>query len=214
MKTIVKNITNSVIVLSILAILLGIVLVAYPGMSLVVLGIIVAAYLIVLGATLVIVDIKAWRYFIPFDGLLPGILSIILGVLLAKDPGSIASYIGIVMGVWIIVSSFGGIRIAAALRGTGAPWVLMIIIHIIDILIGGCVLYSPVLSSISLTMAIGIILIIHSIVNIISMIVMKKNAKDLEQFLAQAFKAPAFVQDAAFEDAAEDAADEAADDAE
>ena len=90
----------------------------------------------------------------------------------------------------------------------------MIIIHIIDILIGGCVLYSPVLSSISLTMAIGIILIIHSIVNIISMIVMKKNAKDLEQVLAQAFKAPAFVQDAAFEDAAEDAADEAADDAE
>jgi uncharacterized membrane protein HdeD (DUF308 family) len=85
----------------------------------------------------------------------------------------------------------------------------MIIIHIIDILIGGCVLYSPVLSSISLTMAIGIILIIHSIVNIISMIVMKKNAKDLEQILAQVFKAPAFVQDAAFEDAADEAADDA-----
>ena len=211
MKTVVKNITNAVICLSILAILLGIALVVYPGMSLVVLGAVVAAYLIVLGVTLVIVDIKAWRYFIPFDGLLPGILSVILGVLLAKDPGSIAAYIGIVMGVWIIVSSFGGIRVAAALRGTGAPWVLMIIVHIIDILIGGCVLYSPVLSSVSLTMGIGIVLIVHSVVNIVSMIMMKKNVKDLEQILAQAFKAPAFAKDADFEDVAEDAAEDAVD---
>ena len=205
MKAIVKNITNSVIVLSILAVLLGIVLVAYPGISLVVLGIIVASYLIVLGVVLVIVDIKAWRYFIPFNGLLPGILSVILGVLLAKDPGSIAAYIGIVMGLWIIISSFGGIRFAAALRGTGAPWVFMIIMNVLDILIGGCILYSPVLSSVSLTMGIGIVLIVHSVINIINMIIVKKDVKDLEQILAQAMKIPADAQDAAVEDAAEDA---------
>ena len=205
MKAIVKSITNSVIVLSILAVLLGIVLVAYPGISLVVLGIIVASYLIVLGVVLVIVDIKAWRYFIPFNGLLPGILSVILGVLLAKDPGSIAAYIGIVMGLWIIISSFGGIRFAAALRGTGAPWVFMIIMNILDILIGGCILYSPVLSSVSLTMGIGIVLIVHSVINIINMIIVKKDVKDLEQIVAQAMKVPAGAQDAAFEDAAEDA---------
>ena len=205
MKAIVKNITNSVIVLSILAVLLGIVLVAYPGISLVVLGIMVASYLIVLGVTLIIVDIKAWRYFIPFNGLLPGILSVILGVLLAKDPGSIAAYIGIVMGLWIIISSFGGIRFAAALRGTGAPWVFMIIMNVLDILIGGCILYSPVLSSVSLTMGIGIVLIVHSVINIINMIIVKKDVKDLEQILAQAMKIPADAQDAAVEDAAEDA---------
>ena len=205
MKAIVKNITNSVIVLSILAVLLGIVLVAYPGISLVVLGIMVASYLIVLGVTLIIVDIKAWRYFIPFNGLLPGILSVILGVLLAKDPGSIAAYIGIVMGLWIIISSFGGIRFAAALRGTGAPWVFMIIMNVLDILICGCILYSPVLSSVSLTMGIGIVLIVHSVINIINMIIVKKDVKDLEQILAQAMKIPADAQDAAVEDAAEDA---------
>ena len=204
MKAIVKNITNSVIVLSILAVLLGIVLVAYPGISLVVLGIMVASYLIVLGVTLIIVDIKAWRYFIPFNGLLPGILSVILGVLLAKDPGSIAAYIGIMMGLWIIISSFGGIRFAAALRGTGAPWVFMIIMNVLDILIGGCILYSPVLSSVSLTMGIGIVLIVHSVINIINMIIVKKDVKDLEQILAQAMKIPADAQDAAVEDAAED----------
>ncbi len=73
MKTIVKNITNSVILLSALAVLLGIVLVAYPGMSLVALGVAVAVYLIVQGIVLVILDIKAWRLYIPFEGMPKGI---------------------------------------------------------------------------------------------------------------------------------------------
>ena len=185
MKTIVKNFTNYVILLSTLAILLGIVLVAYPGMSLVALGIAVAAYLIVHGIVLIILDIKAWRLYIPFEGLLQGILCIVLGVLLAKNPESMATYIGIMMGLWIIISSFSGIKMAVALRRTGAPWVLMIVMNIIDIVIGCLVLYSPVLSSFSLTMGLGIVLIVHSIVNIVDMIVVKKNARDVEKLIVE-----------------------------
>ena len=62
-----------------------------PGMSLVALGIAVAAYLIVHGILLIILDIKAWRLYIPFEGLLQGILCIVLGVLLAKNPESMAT---------------------------------------------------------------------------------------------------------------------------
>lgn len=185
MKTIVKNFTNCVILLSTLAILLGIVLVAYPGMSLVALGIAVAAYLIVHGIVLIILDIKAWRLYIPFEGLLQGILCIVLGVLLAKNPESMATYIGIMMGLWIIISSFSGIKMAVALRRTGAPWVLMIVLNIIDIVIGCLVLYSPVLSSFSLTVVLGIVLIVHSIVNIIDMIVVKKNTRDVEKLIVE-----------------------------
>ena len=183
MKTIFKNITTSVIWLSILAILLGIVLVAYPGISLIALGISVAAYLILHGITLIILDIKAWSLYIPFNGLLQGILCVILGILLAKYPADIAIYIGVAVGLWIIASAFEGIRLASALRGTGAPWVLMIIINIIDVLIGALVIYSPVLSSLSLTMGLGIILIVHSVINIIDMIIVKKNIKDVEKLI-------------------------------
>ena len=70
MKTAIKNLTTSVILLSILAALLGAVLVVYPDISLVALGIAVAAYLIIHGITLIILDIKAWRLYIPFDGML------------------------------------------------------------------------------------------------------------------------------------------------
>lgn len=185
MKTIVKTITNSVICTSLLAVLLGIVLVAYPGMTLFAIGVAIAAYLIVHGIALVILDIKAWRLYIPFEGLLQGILCIILGVLLAKNPASIADYFGIVMGLWIIVTSFGSIKAAAALRGTGAPWVLMIIINLIDIIIGGLVLYFPTLSSLAMTICIGIVLIVHSVISIIYMLVIRKNSRDLEMIIIE-----------------------------
>ena len=117
--------------------------------------------------------------------MLQGILSVILGILLAKDPGSIAVYIGVAMGIWIIVSSFEGIRFACALRWTGAPWVLMIIMSIVDIIIGALILYSPVLSSLSITVGIGVVLIVHAVVNIVYMFVIKKNAKDVEKMIVE-----------------------------
>ena len=185
MKTIVKNFTTYVIILSLLAIVLGIVLVAYPGMSLVAIGYVVASYLILHGIVLIILDIKAWRLYIPFEGLLQGILSIILGVLLAKNPESIEAYIGIALGVWIIVSSFSGIKLACALRRTGAPWVFMIVMNVISIVIGCLVLYSPVLSALSLTVWLGSVLIAYSVINLIYMLVVKKYAKDVEKLIKE-----------------------------
>ncbi|MBR4720233.1 MAG: DUF308 domain-containing protein [Clostridia bacterium] len=185
MKNIFKNFTNSVIVLSILAILLGVVMIVYPGISLIAFGLIVASYLLVNGITLIILDIKAWRLYIPFNGLLQGILCVLMGILLAMYPETITVYIGTFVGFWIILSSFDGIKLASALRGTSAPWVLMIIMNIIDIIIGCLVIYSPILSSISLTVGLGVVLIIHAVINIVDMIMVKKNAKDMEKLIVE-----------------------------
>lgn len=187
MKDIFKKITTSVILLSILAIIVGIAMIVYPGMSLVAIGIVISALLIVYGLVLVVLDVKAWRMYIPFEGMLRGILSIILGVLLAMHPEAISVYIGVFVGVWIIMSGISGIKLASALRRTNAPWVIMIIINIIDIIIGGLVIYSPVLSSVSLTMGLGIVIIVHAVINIIDMITVKKNIKEVEKLIVEKF---------------------------
>ena len=185
MKSIVKSFTNSVICLSILAIVLGIVLVAYPRVTIAALGTAIAAYLIVQGIVLIILDVKAWRLYIPFEGMLRGALSVFFGVLLAKNPASIAKYIGIVMGVWIIVSAFSGIKAAFALRYTGAPWVLMVVVNVIDVLLGGVILYSPVLASYSITKGLGVVLIVHSVVDIVYMLAVRKNAREVEKLVVE-----------------------------
>ncbi|MBO4898050.1 MAG: DUF308 domain-containing protein [Clostridia bacterium] len=185
MKTAFKNFTNSVIWLSILAIILGLIMLFYPGISLVSLGIVAGVYLIIHGITLIIMDIKAWRLYIPFEGMLLGILCVLLGILLVMYPAGIAIYIGTVIGLWIIISSFNYIKLAASLKGTDAPWVLIIILSIIDIIIGVIALFFPGEASVTVTMWIGIFIIVHAIISIVNMITAKKDAKALNKIIME-----------------------------
>ena len=185
MKDVVKNFTNCVILFSVIAIVLGAALIVDPGISLITLGIMVGAYLILQGIILVILDIKAWRLFIPFEGMLKGILSIILGVLLINNPESIATYIGIVLGIYFIVYGFSGVKLSVALRFTGAHWIAMLIINIVYIIFGCFALYSPILSAFSLTVTIGAVLIVYAIANIVNMFIIKRNAKEVETLIAE-----------------------------
>ena len=181
MKEELKKYTLGLIILFIAAIIIGVFMVMYPDISLTTLGVIVALFMIFNGILLILIDIKMWSYSIPFDGLLQGILRIILGVLLFQNPDTLSVYIGIVLGIWIIISGFGSIKLAWALRKTEAPWVLMMILGILNILVGAAVLYSPVLASMAFTTSVGIVLIVHAIINIVYIIELRKNFKELEK---------------------------------
>ena len=181
MKEELKKYTLGLIILFIAAIIIGVFMVMYPDISLTTLGVIVALFMIFNGILLILIDIKMWSYSIPFDGLLQGILRIILGVLLFQNPDTLSVYIGIVLGIWIIISGFGSIKLAWSLRKTEAPWVLMMILGILNILVGAAVLYSPVLASMAFTTSVGIVLIVHAIINIVYIIELRKNFKELEK---------------------------------
>lgn len=181
MKEELKKYTLGLIILFIAAIIIGVFMVMYPDISLTTLGVIVALFMIFNGILLILIDIKMWSYSIPFDGLLQGILRIILGVLLFQNPDTLSVYIGIVLGIWIIISGFGSIKLAWSLRKTEAPWILMMILGILNILVGAAVLYSPVLASMAFTTSVGIVLIVHAIINIVYIIELRKNFKELEK---------------------------------
>ena len=181
MKENLKKYTLCLILMCIIAIIDGIFMIMYPDISLATLGVMVALFMIAVGALFVYIDIKAWSYDVPFDGLLQGILRIILGILLLRNPDSMAVYIGIVLGVWMIMSSFGGIKLAYNLRYTSAPWILLIILNILNILIGVTVLYTPVLSSMALTTTVGMVIIIHAIINLFFIFEIRRNLNEVEK---------------------------------
>ena len=181
MKENLKKYTLCLILMCVIAIIIGVFMMMYPDISLATLGVLVAVFMIVVGALLIYIDIKAWNYSVPFDGLLQGILRIVLGILLLKNPDTMAVYIGIVLGIWMIMSSFGGIKLAYKLRYTGAPWILLIILNILNVLLGVCVLYTPALSSMALTTAVGMVIVAHAIINIIYVFMIRKNLKEVEQ---------------------------------
>ena len=177
MKKVLKGISTYVIITSILALVLGIVFVAFHFGSLVALDIILGVYLVIQGIVMIILGIRALIKHLPVEGIVPGILSLILGVLFLENIGTWAALLGIVLGIWLIVQCISGIRLATNLRGTGAPWVLLVILNVIGIMAGAFVIFAPASFSVAYTWILGIVLIVNAIINIIDMIIVKKFVK-------------------------------------
>ena len=177
MKKALKSISTYVIVVSLLALVLGILFVVYPYESLAVLDIILGVFLVIQGIVMIILGIRSLVKHIPFEGIIPGILSLILGVLFLENIGTWAAILGIALGIWLIVHCVSGIRMATTMRGTGAPWVLLVILNVIGIIAGACVIFVPIDFSGAYTWVLGIVFIVNAIINIIDMIIVKKFVK-------------------------------------
>ena len=180
-----KSMVNTFMLLSAIIVILGIVMVAMPESSILAFGICMGIYLIFHGIMLIVVEIKAKKYYLPVEGLiLEGILAIVLGVLFLMDPGNNMQFLlAFGVGVWIISAGIRGIQAAIALKSTGIPWVLIIILNLIDIAAGVFVLFSPAISSVSIVICVGVVMIIHGIVNLADAFALKKNVKDLKKYV-------------------------------
>ncbi len=188
MKDVFNRTTNSIIVSSIIAGILGIVMLIYPNISLKTIGLIAAIYIIINGLVLIVLDIKAARYYIPFDGMLPGILSLVLGVILLSKPNILSTLFTIAIGVWIVLASINSLKIAIALRYDDAPWLLLLLFGIIDLILGIIVVINPFEASLSIVVFTGIMLIIHSIIDIVDMLIIKRDAKKITKIIENSLK--------------------------
>ena len=181
MKKAFDKITNGIIGVSIFAIVIGLVLVIYPGISLKTVGIMCSIYLIVHGVILILLDISLGKILIPFENMIIGVLSFILGIVLFTHPENAVILLTISFGVWIIVTSINYIKTALFFRYiNGFPYMTMIILNVIEIVLGFIVMLNPIDASMTLAMYLGVILIAYAILNIIDMVIIKKNIKDKE----------------------------------
>ena len=186
MKRAFQNITNSIIGVSVLSLIIGFILILYPSMSLKTLGIVSSIFLIVHGIILLSLEMRFIKIYVPFESMVTGVLSIILGIVLFINPEIASILITIAIGMWIIVSSVNNIKVAYFFRNVKAfPSTLMIILGILDIILGCLVILNPFEASITLTLYLGIMLIVHSIFNIVDMIILKKNVKDKENYFKE-----------------------------
>ena len=188
MKELFKRTTISMICSSVIAFILGLIMVIYPGVSLETFGIIVGIYSIIHGLVLVALDFNANMYYMPFDGIISGILFILLGIVLIIMPGIISFALTLALGVWIILTSVSAIRMSILVRKEDPNWILILLLGIIDLIVGILILFNPFESAISVTILAGIVLMVHSVINIVDMIIIKKNVKSLTKAIEKTMK--------------------------
>ena len=93
-----------------------------------------------------------------------------------------------IFGLWIIASSINFIKVALHLRNTRLPWVQILIFGILDLIIGIVLLINPFASTVSIVVFTGIMLIVHSVINIIDMSIIKKEVKEISKELSKQLK--------------------------
>lgn len=183
MKDILKRTTNSLIFTSIIAIIIGLVMIFYPGLSIDTIRIIVAAYLILQGVVIMALDLSSSKYMPSTGGLILGLLSIILGGVFFAKPGLFSMIFTIAVGVWVIVSSINTLRLAASVTKPTSAKVALFIFGILDLLIGLLILFNPFESMITFTVLAGIVITAHAVIRIIDMCILKHNAKQISKLL-------------------------------
>ena len=182
-----KNI-NSIIIASIVAFIIGLNMIIFPTTSIKTIGIIVASFIILHGIVLLYLDVKAIQYHIPFDGILAGLLSILMGIFLLCKPAILPVVFTIVIGIWMILVSVNFIKIAIQIRNTTLQWTLLLLLGILDLITGIIVIFNPFEATMSLVLFIGIMLMVHSVITLCDMLLIKKDLTDISKELNRMMK--------------------------
>ena len=161
-------------VFGLLTVAAGVILIAWPGPSLVTIAVIIGIFLLVDGVIDVILSIVGKGEGRGLVAVL-GVLSIIAGLIMVKHPFSALAVLVIIVGIWFIVA--GVVRFIAAFsddqgRGTN------IVVGILDVLAGIIVLAWPDLSLKTLAVLAGIVFVIRGVAFVWGGLQVRKLPKD------------------------------------
>ena len=188
MKEYFRKTMTSILISSVIAFILGLIMVAVPNISLEVIGIAFGVYIILHGIALIVLDFMSHNMYVPFYGIMTGILSIIAGIIMLAMPNVLTTVFAIALGIWIILSSINVISISISVRKGVPNWYLWLILGIIDLICGIIILFNPFASSISIVVLAGIIMMIHSAITFIDTLMIKKDVKEVAKALEASVK--------------------------
>jgi uncharacterized membrane protein HdeD (DUF308 family) len=176
----------SAVLFGLLAVVLGVVMLLWPGKSIVVAAGLFGVYLVVSGVALVVLALS-----LPASGgsrflnFISGVASVILGILAFRHFGQ--GYAVLLLAIWIAVGFiFRGVSaVASAISDPQFPgrgWAIFF--GIVSLIAGVVVLAYPFDSIVTLALVVGIWLIILGVMEIISGFGMRSDVKKVEKFVA------------------------------
>ncbi|MCI9177137.1 MAG: hypothetical protein HFJ28_00760 [Clostridia bacterium] len=163
------------IVESLIFAVLGIILICNPEGTVNTISIILGIIFIVIGIFKIIQYIAAKQKDNNYD-LIYGLTAIVIGIVAMMYMSTITSIFRIIIGVWIVYTSFVRINSAIQLRKlNGNIWIYSLILAILMTI---CGLY-VIINTGAIIVTIGAIMLVYSIIDIIESIIFMKNIKEV-----------------------------------
>ena len=115
-----------------------------------------------------------------------GIVSVILGIVVIKNPQAIASIIPTILGISIVINSATKLQYAFELKANGNNlWKSTMVISIISTLCGIVLIFNPFKALTSFTKIVGIFIVIYAVLDMISTFTIKRNVKVFQKTMKE-----------------------------
>lgn len=183
MQTLLKKIKANVVVSSLLCVVLGVVLLVYPGDSMRVVGIAVGVVLILTGI------VKVFDFLINRDGtmylqlnLIFGIVLVVVGAWIITQPEKVMSIIPIIIGIIITIHGISKLRQAIELcQDHYEKWWVALLLGILTAGLGILLIFRPFEALETVVQVIGAFLIYDGVSNLWIASRVYKTAKQAKQ---------------------------------
>lgn len=178
---------KSSIVTSVLLAALGVLLIFESEVTIATISYIVGAVLVAAGTFAFLRYLKTNQKGIEMSELdiLYGIVTIIIGVLVIKNPHVIASIIPLILGIAIVISSASKLQYAFDLKSSNNDlWKTTIAIAGISAVFGMVLIFNPFAGAVLIMRVVGIFILIYAILDMISTIIIKKNVSEFNSYVS------------------------------
>lgn len=178
-----KKYIKTTILSSILLLILGSLLIFKSAETLMVISYIIGGVLAMLGTIAIIRYIKNNKTVIDNElDIIYGLVTIAFGLIIISNPKYIGSILPFVLGLIIFIASVIKVQYARLLMNmNNKVWKATMLIAMISGICGFFLIINPFMAATLVTKAIGIYVVIYSILDIISTLSISKYAKDVEE---------------------------------
>ena len=183
MEKILKKLKTNVLISSLLCVLLGLVLVFWPGLSIQIVCTAVGAVLMISGVVRIVSYVKARDGSMYFQvNLIFGIIFAVVGVWIVIKPAKVLAIIPIIVGIVIALHGLHNLQQAMDLcQSKYDKWWIALLLGILTIGFGILLICRPFAAIDTVVMLIGIFLIYDGLSNIWIVSRISRNAKILKQ---------------------------------
>lgn len=151
---------------SLLLIAAGLVLLFKPDFGSAAVAAVIGWSLIAMGVLGMVVSILSWPVF-SIPEILLCVLGLGLGIYLVRNPLSLASILGLTLGVCLVVQGIGGLLDAGKLRRAGFGFVPDLVLALVMLGFGVLLLFFPLTASHLVMTLCGIVMIVCGVANLV-----------------------------------------------
>ena len=187
MEKLMKKFFRSSLITSLFLIALGLLLIFQSDAVIYSISYIIGGILIALGVLGIIKFVQATNKEQQTElDIVYGIVSVILGIVVIKNPQAIASIIPTILGISIVINSATKLQYAFELKANGNNlWKSTMVISIISTLCGIVLIFNPFKALTSFTKIVGIFIVIYAVLDMISTFTIKRNVKIFQKTMKE-----------------------------